>query len=184
MQHLLTAYTPPSESNTDPDAWADFYGHVTSDAQVYAAERLLVAWLLQHRDEGGLREEDVLRYRLERRAAVLDAVAPREMGVYHGTCDFVYGFLRTVMLAAEDRSEGERDVQVFREWLQPLKGWVAGESQGGVAGKWHAGQEPCGRVRIMRADGTFESTHDPLTDDKAAAVQALDEAIAAAAAAT
>jgi hypothetical protein len=112
----------------------------------------------------------VLRYRIERRAALVDDSHPKEKGVFHGTDGVIFGFPREVLMLASNQEEAEKDVKVFREWLTPFKPWMEGKSN-----DIGAGAE--GKMRVMRQDGSIEVVADPLASVKQPHVKALAEAI-------
>ncbi|CAO1627483.1 unnamed protein product [Parajaminaea phylloscopi] len=175
VQKLLPNYSLPAESN-DAEKWADVYGYITSDAQVFVAERLLFQYLVRP-EEGGLGPDDVLRFRLERRADFYDLIMPQAAGVYHSTCDSIFKFMKEALLTGPNQGEAQRDVRAFAEWLGPFGEWVQGEHDTAVRG-WYGGRQPeAGIVRVLRRDGSIEATGDPVEKQKMAMTARLEEAI-------
>lgn len=183
LDHLLPAYeaSRPAATSTDLEPWADYYGRVTSDAQVFAAQRLLLDTLLQDTHKG-LTTDDVLVYRLERRAAVLgDLGYPASMGVFHASDELLFRYPLRVLRAASNATEREKDLECFKQFLQPLALWIRGTAdQKQVARQWYDGSDTGSSRnsrRILRNNGTFDVSPDPLSDSKAAAVEALRRAV-------
>lgn len=185
VEALLEAYDLPADDETDPKAWVHSFGEVSTDAQVYSAERLLYKYLVRP-DIGGLNQEDVLRARLERRAAVYDDAFPKWMGVFHGCEDTLYGFNRPMIQAATNRAEAVRDLSAFIDFLEPFKGWLAGVSSQQTWDQWlkapgkalDSGQTTA-IVRVLRSNGEIELEEDIRASDKAKAMRALESTIVA-----
>lgn len=188
MQALLKAYDLPPQSTNDAAPWADIFGRITSDAQVFLAERLLVRYLVRPQ-EGGLTEDDVLRYRLERRAKFLDEMMPPHTGVFHGACEALFLYMKDAIASAQE-GEGQRDLEAFEAFMRPVADWVRGVDQADVARRWSGvageegqragGREPGSRMRILRADGTIEAAaQDPLSTkgEHPRRMEAIEEAV-------
>ncbi|PWN23648.1 alpha/beta-hydrolase, partial [Microstroma glucosiphilum] len=86
VEHLMGSYDIPGDAIKDLEVWADVFGLITADAQIYTAQRLLENYLRS------LPPSRVLRYRIERRAALVDDSHPKEKGVFHGTDGVIFGF--------------------------------------------------------------------------------------------
>lgn len=182
VDRLVDHYALPAEADGS-ERWADVLGEITSDAQVFAAERLLLRYLLESHDGDGLGPEDVLRFHIERRAAFFDLAMPPSTGAFHGTCEAVFKYLRDVIMLAEDRKEASVDLTSFRAWLLPLLPWIRGDAATARAAWTDTGGKPVSEddmkdaVRVLRRDGTISVGPDPLKKLKAPRAQALEEAI-------
>lgn len=194
IQKLLPAYEdqrPPDDDGGNTSAWAQYFGTITSDVQVFSAQRLLIDLLLgggqgdatNNNDGTRLTRDDVLTYRLERRAAILDDTHPPSMGVFHGSDDVLFTYAASTLVSASDTVKAQKDLQVFREFLKPLKMWVQGCDQRTVASAWYGDDEGEENThdrslrRTMRKDGTIELAQDPLAHTKSHAVDALKAAL-------
>ncbi|CAO1631064.1 unnamed protein product [Sympodiomycopsis kandeliae] len=181
IDHLLKAYNRPADSEKDLEKWADYFGAITSDAQVFSAQRLLTQHLIR---PDGVTSKDVLTYRLERRASLLDDLYPKFMGVFHGSDDVLFCYRPETILQASNKQEAERDLQVFGQFLDPLAHWIRGDSQDKVAAQWYGNDGEVDiemKRRILKSDGEIILSSDPVLNDKKAAVQALQEALQASA---
>lgn len=164
VERLMASYNIPEEAIKDPAIWADVFGLITADVQIYTAQRLLEIYLRS------LPQSRVLRYRIERRAALVDDSHPKEKGVFHGTDGVIFGFPREVLMLASNQEEAKKDVEVFREWLSPFKPWMEGRTN-------DIGRGVEGKMRVMRNNGSIEVISDPLASVKQRHVEALAEAI-------
>jgi carboxylesterase type B len=164
VEHLMASYDIPEDAVKDPGIWADTFGLITADAQIYTAQRLLESYLRS------LPPSRVLRYRIERRAALVDDSHPKEKGVFHGTDGVIFGFPREVLMLATNQEEAKKDVEIFQEWLAPFKPWMEGKNN-------DIGQGVEGKMRVLRKDGSIEVIGDPLASAKEPYVEALAEAI-------
>lgn len=149
VQKLLTLHKLPPDS-ANAEAWADIFGDVTSDAQVFSAVLLLLRYLVYAKQAMMLGPEDVFRFRLECCAGYFDLLMPPEMGVYHGTCDAIFKYLKDAIDAALVATEAAADLAAFRRWLQPVRSWIAGDCTK-AAQEWYDGQKiEGGYVRTIR----------------------------------
>lgn len=190
---LIGAYKLPFEgSSNEAEAWADVFGSLASDSQVYASQRWLVTHLLGH--EGGLSAANVLRYRIELRAPFLDHVSPPRyahgshwyakcvpnrllgrvcsallsMGVSHGYDDHLWWYAK--MLHQEEH------LPSYRAWLQPFALFVAGRPASEVATAWGSSStDPLKSVRVLKPDGSIAREQDKLWEEKHHVVQAIEK---------
>ena len=135
MAKFLIAAYPTQLLNgeeVDEKACALRFGEITSDSQVYAAERLFTEYLQTHKDESDS-PIPILRYRIDFRAGVLDILGlPAWMGVSHGCDNPLWWYKEKV----GGWKEGQLDV--LNEWLKPLVYFVNGDDAGQVAKEWYA----------------------------------------------
>ncbi|MCJ1409774.1 hypothetical protein MMC19_003857 [Ptychographa xylographoides] len=147
--HRLAAlYCPTGALPAGRRSWTDAFGRLYADMQVHVSQRGLVAALARTLPAGS-----IWRYRIEWRAACVDAYAGREMGVCHGSDLAVWFYGNGARL-------GEGEKVLVRSWLVPvgrfLNGGVEGEEEG--EGGW--GTQGVEEVRVLGADGRIVVRRD------------------------
>ncbi len=177
---LIGAY-PPLPADASKEDYALRFGHITSDSQVFAAERLFMQDLIGKGDAASA--PLILRYRIEFRAPMLDAEEYASMGVSHGFDNPLWRFKRA--LGGKTWQPGQ--LEGLERWLEPFIDFIhGGLEQGELRKKWYGNASlsegddstptPIRAVRVFKNDATIETREDRIWKDKLAVVQAMQQA--------
>lgn len=160
---LMDFYSPDQRLPRGAKNWADAFGQIYADTQIYNLERGFVDCLTKH-GAGHL----VHRYRVEWRAKCCDVSWPPEWGVTHGT-DIV------IWLWGEGRGDGllEKERPLVKKFVHDaFVEFVRGKKK--INGMW--GTNGPNEVRMIKPDGETVIWKDEKWDKGLAMWKKLREA--------
>ncbi|EPQ28400.1 uncharacterized protein PFL1_04227 [Pseudozyma flocculosa PF-1] len=160
--------------------WAQLFGQVSADSQVYLTSRTLIEDLVK----GGMAPHAILRYRCDFRAPIFDTFAPASMGVSHSFDDLVWWY------ALCTGGWTEQQLKRLRKWLDPYIRFLHGPPAGTDVREWREdmavawyGPEydvdtttEASWIRTLKADATIQvEKTDQRGDDKRSLIRAMRE---------
>jgi carboxylesterase type B len=150
-ERLARIYCPNKQLPPGYTTWQDIFGRIYADIQVHVTQRGLISSLVPI-----LPADQILRYRIEKRAKCIDKVMPPGMGVCHGS-DFAFWFWGHCFGIRSDLNSHE--ARLARGLLEPLGKYIRDEDAG-----W--GTETTDELRRIDEVGKrVEVTKDPLWND-------------------
>ena len=145
VQALLKLYPIPSKEHPTEEDWADIFGKIAADCQVYATERGFINSLISPPVGEGLTVNAVFRYKVSWRAKSLDSWINPKVGVCHAADSPIWWYSG---FRAGYTSE---DKDITRKFLEPFGKFINGDPFEWGTRKAEEIRELCpeGRVRIV-----------------------------------